>query len=60
VIALGELAKLTRFCTTFPIKHTINKLKIAWILNMEWHKPVPEVLTMEAQAVHIQPELMRI
>jgi hypothetical protein len=67
VITLGELARLARFCITFPTKHTINKSKIAGIFNMEWHmrldlidKPVPEVLTMEAQAVHIQLEPMRI
>jgi hypothetical protein len=37
VIALRELAKRTRFCTTFPTKHTNKKSKIAGILNMELH-----------------------
>jgi hypothetical protein len=35
VNALGEIAKLIRFCITFPTKHTNNKSKIAGILNMK-------------------------
>ena len=37
VIAFRELLRFARFYTTFPTKHTINKSKIAGILNIEHH-----------------------